>query len=279
MGCRKDLTGQTFGYLKVVENLGIRKVGTQGTTRTFWKCQCICGSYTEQPTSKLTSRRGQVSSSCGCFGKYDSQGRKKCSQCKEFKNIVEFYEHDPNKSICKFCLRALRKQYHANLTTFEKRELSKKKYQKGREARLTYAKEYSLSHKVEKAQRKRDWDLRNPNYSKIRRKNLNIRIKDNLRGRLYKAVRGIGSVDTIEKLLNCSIEELKIHLASRFIGNMSWENYGQWHIDHIKPCDVFDLTKESEQRTCFHFSNLQPLWEFDNLSKGAKYESANSHSL
>ncbi len=43
---------------------------------------------------------------------------------------------------------------------------------------------------------------------------------------------------------------------------MNWENYGKfgWHIDHIIPCDSFDLTKEEEQRRCFHYSNLQPLW-------------------
>lgn len=51
---------------------------------------------------------------------------------------------------------------------------------------------------------------------------------------------------------------------------MSWDNYGEWEIDHIIPCDSFDLTKEEEQKRCFHFSNLQPLWWRDNRTKGNK---------
>jgi len=51
---------------------------------------------------------------------------------------------------------------------------------------------------------------------------------------------------------------------------MSWNNHGEWHIDHIKPCTSFDLSKLSEQKKCFHYKNLQPLWAKDNLSKGAK---------
>jgi hypothetical protein len=53
---------------------------------------------------------------------------------------------------------------------------------------------------------------------------------------------------------------------------MSWENYGLygWHIDHILPCSSFDLLKPEEQRKCFHWSNMQPLWARDNLRKSAK---------
>ena len=51
---------------------------------------------------------------------------------------------------------------------------------------------------------------------------------------------------------------------------MSWENYGEWHIDHIKPCASFALSIEEEQHKCFHYSNLQPLWSIDNLKKGSK---------
>jgi len=54
---------------------------------------------------------------------------------------------------------------------------------------------------------------------------------------------------------------------------MNWNNYGYygWHIDHIKPCSSFDLSKDLEQRKCFHYTNLQPLLAKDNLEKGAKY--------
>ena len=51
---------------------------------------------------------------------------------------------------------------------------------------------------------------------------------------------------------------------------MSWENYGKWHIDHIIPCNIFDLTIPSQQEECFNWKNLQPLWAADNLRKGSK---------
>jgi len=60
---------------------------------------------------------------------------------------------------------------------------------------------------------------------------------------------------------------------------MTWDNHGtgkngkgmkEWHIDHIIPCCKFNLSKDEEQRKCFHYSNLQPLWASDNMKKGGK---------
>ena len=51
---------------------------------------------------------------------------------------------------------------------------------------------------------------------------------------------------------------------------MTRENYGKWHIDHIRPCSSFDLSKPEEQSICFHYSNLMPLWAEENLKKGSK---------
>tara|TARA_R110000751_G_scaffold131998_3_gene234420 strand:- start:438 stop:656 length:219 start_codon:yes stop_codon:yes gene_type:complete len=70
-----------------------------------------------------------------------------------------------------------------------------------------------------------------------------------------------------------------MHLEDQFQDGMSWENYGRpngdylegWHIDHIKPCALFNLEDASQQKECFHYTNLQPLWAEDNLSKGDKY--------
>lgn len=74
------------------------------------------------------------------------------------------------------------------------------------------------------------------------------------------------------KLLGCSINKLKAHLESLFKDDMSWDNWGRtgWHIDHIKPCKDFNLTKKSEQLKCFNYHNLQPLWAEDNLAKRFK---------
>lgn len=59
---------------------------------------------------------------------------------------------------------------------------------------------------------------------------------------------------------------------------MTWENYGVhgWHIDHIRPCKSFDLTDPEQQKECFHYTNLQPLWWWENLEKGGKWENTTS---
>lgn len=99
------------------------------------------------------------------------------------------------------------------------------------------------------------------------------------RERLNHAIKRNGSSPvrgTISNLLGCTIAELKIHLEKQFVPGMSWDNHGKWHIDHRKPCAAFDLTNMSEQKECFNFVNLQPLWARDNQVKGAKYEEAKS---
>lgn len=71
-------------------------------------------------------------------------------------------------------------------------------------------------------------------------------------------------------LLGCSLSFLCAHLEQRFRPGMSWDNYGEWEIDHIRPCALFNLRRAAERRACFHWSNLQPLWKRDNRRKGAR---------
>lgn len=74
------------------------------------------------------------------------------------------------------------------------------------------------------------------------------------------------------KNLGCTVEEVVKYLESLFQPGMTWENHGtEWHIDHIKPFAVCDLDTVEGQQEVVHYTNLQPLWWFDNLSKGAKY--------
>jgi len=70
--------------------------------------------------------------------------------------------------------------------------------------------------------------------------------------------------------LGCNDETFKEYIQSKFTEGMSWENRGfrTWHIDHIIPINSFDLTDPEQQRKCFHYTNLQPLWWLDNLRKG-----------
>lgn len=95
-------------------------------------------------------------------------------------------------------------------------------------------------------------------------------IAKNLRTRIYLAVKRNQRAGHLPELLGCSVPELRQYLESRFKPGMNWGNYGQWHIDHVKPCAVFDMSKPEEQRACFHYTNLQPLWWNENVAKGAR---------
>tara|TARA_B100001175_G_scaffold313415_1_gene320978 strand:- start:1325 stop:2239 length:915 start_codon:yes stop_codon:yes gene_type:complete len=94
-----------------------------------------------------------------------------------------------------------------------------------------------------------------------------------LRSRLRSALKSknaIKSTKTLD-LIGCSTSFLMGYLDAKFTEGMTWENHGEWHIDHIKPCAKFNLLIEDEQRKCFHYTNLQPLWAKDNLSKSSNY--------
>lgn len=77
---------------------------------------------------------------------------------------------------------------------------------------------------------------------------------------------------TTMELVGCSADDLRAHLERQFTDGMTWGNYGDWHVDHVRPCSSFELTDPAQQRECFHWSNLQPLWAPDNLSKGSLHE-------
>lgn len=104
-----------------------------------------------------------------------------------------------------------------------------------------------------------------------RKTNLTYKLQMNLRSRVRKVANYAQRAGSTIELLGCSYQELRRHLESKFDERMSWENYGEWHIDHIRPCASFDLLDVEQQRLCFHYSNLQPLWAEDNYTKGSKY--------
>lgn len=100
------------------------------------------------------------------------------------------------------------------------------------------------------------------------RNDVEFKIKHNLRSRLYKAIKYGRQMGALQ-LLNCSIDELKVHLESKFQPGMTWDNYGKWHIDHIKPLASFDLTDIEQLKEACKYTNLQPLWAKDNMKKGS----------
>lgn len=107
--------------------------------------------------------------------------------------------------------------------------------------------------------------------AKRRATDTEYRIRCNITTRLNTALRKGYKSGSAVRDLGCSIPELRAHLEAQFTEGMSWETYGLhgWHIDHIRPLASFDLTDREQLLTACHFTNLQPLWAKDNLSKGA----------
>ena len=74
------------------------------------------------------------------------------------------------------------------------------------------------------------------------------------------------------KFIGCTAEFLRDHLEKQFRPGMTWDTWGVtgWHIDHVKPLTAFDLTNPEQKSIACHWSNLQPLWYWENIAKGDK---------
>ena len=106
-------------------------------------------------------------------------------------------------------------------------------------------------------------------YVKDRKKDPLIKLADSLRCRMYLAFKAKSwNKEGSQKLLGCTFKVAHKHLERQFIKGMSWENYGEWHIDHIIPLSSAE-TEEELKELC-HYTNLQPLWASENISKGNK---------
>lgn len=96
------------------------------------------------------------------------------------------------------------------------------------------------------------------------------RLRNRLRQEIRRPTKRNRKLMSALELVGCPIPSLIEHLEKQFQAGMNWHNYGtRWHIDHIRPVSSFNLMCLNEQRDCFHFRNLQPLWAHDNQKKGA----------
>jgi len=203
----------------------------------------------------------------------NTKTNKICCRCKKEKPIGEFYKRNarPNgTSRCKSCWRETR------MDKWRIDENYKNKL-------LNYGKKYNATHQNEKSKYNAKYS-QNPENKKSRCHRILSRIKTDvnfkLRNRLSGSLRSQLKRQNATKsnhtmaLVGCSVEFLKKYIENQFTTGMTWDNYGRkgWSIDHIKPCASFDLTKSEEQRACFHYSNLRPLWETDNIKKSSWYD-------
>ena len=201
---------------------------------------------------------------------------KKCNKCKIEKSVREFckdkYKKDGYYTLCKSCRKKptikiiISNRKRANKYYQTHKEKVKLYHQMNREKILERMKLYRQNHREERKLYARNY------YNKILRTNINAKLAHALRNRILKALKNINKSKSTISLLGCSIEEFKKYIESKFKIGMNWKNHGRygWHIDHIKPCASFDLSKPEEQCKCFHYTNIQPLWWEENLRKMKK---------
>ncbi len=178
--------------------------------------------------------------------------KRPCTKCGVLKSITEFAKDknfkDGYTAQCLACRREHLKIYRINN---REKILQSRKYRQENKGILN---EKSRIYK----KKRRATDIA-----------YNILIR--LRSRLYKAIRGMDKSATTKILLGCSPQKLIEYLELKFTDGMSWDRFGEIHIDHIIPCASFDLTDPDQQKQCFHYTNLQPLWAEDNRKKGDRY--------
>ena len=167
-----------------------------------------------------------------------------CSKCKLTKDVSAFAKNKSKKSgvntYCKECMVAYRKDNADKLKE--------------------YFKEYGEANREKISARTLN------RYHN----NIQANLSMTLRNRFNRAVEKEWKNGSAVRDLGCSIADFKVYLESNFEDGMSWDNKGKggWHIDHIIPLSAFDLTDREQVVEACHYTNLQPLWEQDNLIKG-----------
>lgn len=199
---------------------------------------------------------------------------KVCSKCNLEKELTDFNKMSKVKcgvrSQCRECQTTLSKKYRT-----ENKEKIKEYNTKWNSENKDYYKEYFeqyyiVNHEKEK-NRKLEWNRSNKGYfneyqKKRKKEDVLFKIISDMRNSVNRYLK-YKSKHTFE-IVGCNPEFLKKHLEVQFIDGMSWDNRSEWHIDHIIPLSSAK-TEEELYKLC-HYSNLQPLWAGDNLSKGNK---------
>jgi hypothetical protein len=157
---------------------------------------------------------------------------------------------------------------------------NRERYLLDRENRKEYRKKYEKDHPEWKKEYNKKYQKENK--EKIREYNNNYVINRKKKDPMFKLIHNIRSLifmcmknggfskkTKTYKILGCSYDEFKIYLENKFTEGMSWVNLGEWHIDHIIP--VSSAKTEEEMMILNHYTNLQPLWESENIKKGNKF--------
>lgn len=192
----------------------------------------------------------------------------KCNKCgKMFKKYSTRY-------MCKPC----NKEYNQNQKIHIK-EHNRRRYENKKSEILEKIKKYHQKNKKNVQKYMKQWYQDNKEkineYNRQKYKNdVTFKLKLNLRNTLKGKIKAQGArkYKSSLKLTGCTIEHLKNHIEKQFLPEMGWENHGEiWEIDHIKPCASFNLIDIDQQKECFHYTNLQPLFKTTEIAESFGY--------
>lgn len=163
------------------------------------------------------------------------------------------------------------------------KEMADKRYNEKHKERLSeYYKEWASKNKEYRKEYHRQWREGNEDYKKYRREyekhkkdtDPSYKLACYTRTAIYTCLkeRNISKYENTFNLLPYTLENLMEHLEKQFTEGMTWDNYGDWHVDHEKPMTSFIMESPEDKgfQECWALKNLQPLWAEDNLSKGSK---------
>ena len=201
---------------------------------------------------------------------------KVCTKCKLEKSYSEFGKDKKAKDGLNYNCKSCLKEY-----TQANKEYYKEYYQANKEYRKKYDKEYRKANKEKRNKSAKEYRQANKErinesskeYQRERRKTDPLfKMKGNLRKRTWEAFKNKGySKNTkTQEMLGVDWEVAKTHIERQFTKGMNWNNYGEWHIDHIIPLASANTIQELK-KLC-HYTNLQPLWAKDNIIKSDRID-------
>ena len=182
-------------------------------------------------------------------------GYKKCNKCGENRHISEYRKASKTihgiRGSCVYCDRKLYAEYSKQPKVQASHRKKMREYVRSNRHNPDFRKRHTVANQK--------W-LAN---------NINARLAKALRIRLRNALKDNDKNGSAASDLGCTLEELKVYLETKFEPGMTWDNWTTdgWHIDHIKPLHLFDLTDRKQLLQACHYTNLRPMWAKDNLSR------------
>ena len=214
----------------------------------------------------------------------------RCYKCGKYLPAnVDYFHRDKTRkdglhNCCKICMKEITRQWYkqnpekireshrkwrannperirevSRLWREENRDICRESSRLWREENPEYIKQYRITNPEKVRKWQRDYRNNNPR----------VFISHAISKSIWKSLRDGKNGRTWESLVGYALDDLMVHLESQFTKDMAWDNYGEWHIDHIRPVTDFQFEsyKDLEFKQCWSLWNLQPMWAKDNLSK------------